>query len=301
MSPPVFLSHSSLDKQRFVVPFAQRLRDAGVAVWLDDWELLPGDSLIDRIFTDGISESDVVIVVLSANTADSNWVKNELNTAAIQRIKGLCRIVPVILDDTEVPPILQDTVYQKILDCSSYDAEFSRILDGLHNSSTSPQVGSPPAYIRESKAFYDDGLEPASRFILKQMVERGNDDGRRFFSVSDLEQIQCDGEFSDHQFRKEISRLERKGYIEARRHLGGGCLAAFIQPASSWGWPHPGLTLTVLGARSSLALSTLRKMAPNHPCWILLTGPDSQLHWLMHSWISGKIKGTCECLEPWVA
>ena len=165
MSPPVFVSHSSLDKQRFVVPFVQRLQAAGVKVWLDDWELLPGDSLIDRIFTDGISESDVVIVVLSDNTADSNWVKNELNTATTQKIKGKCRIVPVILDDTEVPPILQDTVYQKISDCSSYDAEFSRILDGIHNS-PSETAGTVATTAADRKA-----TEAAQRIVEEGTAE----------------------------------------------------------------------------------------------------------------------------------
>ena len=133
MAPKVFLSHSSQDKSRFVIRFAERLREAGVDVWLDDWELLPGDSLIDRIFAEGIAKSDVVIVVLSANTADSNWVKNELNTAAIQRIEGKCRLIPVILDDAEIPTVLRDTVYQSISDCYSFDTEFQRILDGIHN------------------------------------------------------------------------------------------------------------------------------------------------------------------------
>ena len=45
MTPRVFLSHSSLDKERFAVGFAERLRENGVDVWLDDWELVPGDSL----------------------------------------------------------------------------------------------------------------------------------------------------------------------------------------------------------------------------------------------------------------
>ena len=165
MSPPVFVSHSSLDKQRFVVPFVQRLQAAGVKVWFDDWELRPGDSLIDRIFTDGISESDVVIVVLSANTEDSNWVKNELNTAATRKIKGKCRIVPVILDDTEVPPILQDTVYQKISDCSSYDAEFSRILDGIHNS-PSETAGTVATTAADRKA-----TEVAQRIVEESTAE----------------------------------------------------------------------------------------------------------------------------------
>jgi hypothetical protein len=46
-APKVFLSHASEDKERFVIRFATELRNNGVNVWLDKWEILLGDSLID--------------------------------------------------------------------------------------------------------------------------------------------------------------------------------------------------------------------------------------------------------------
>jgi hypothetical protein len=47
----------------FVSPnaFGQR----GVNAWLDVWEILPGDSLVDKIFNEGLKPADAVIVVLS--------------------------------------------------------------------------------------------------------------------------------------------------------------------------------------------------------------------------------------------
>lgn len=49
MSPKVFVSHASEDKDRFVLEFASRLRHKGIDAWLDKWEMLPGDSLLDKI------------------------------------------------------------------------------------------------------------------------------------------------------------------------------------------------------------------------------------------------------------
>lgn len=66
MSPKVFVSHASEDKDRFVLDFATRLRASGIDVWLDKWEMLPGDSLIDKIFEDGVKNANAVIVVLSS-------------------------------------------------------------------------------------------------------------------------------------------------------------------------------------------------------------------------------------------
>jgi hypothetical protein len=64
----VFMSHASEDKERFVLPFARRLRARGLDVWVDRWEMLPGDSLVKKIFTEGIGEAEAVIVVLSKHS-----------------------------------------------------------------------------------------------------------------------------------------------------------------------------------------------------------------------------------------
>ena len=44
----VFLSHSSLDKP-IVRAIAKRLREDGVKVWFDEWEIKPGDSIPAKI------------------------------------------------------------------------------------------------------------------------------------------------------------------------------------------------------------------------------------------------------------
>ena len=44
----VFLSHSSKDKA-VVRAVADRLRADGLRVWLDDWEIRPGDSIPAKI------------------------------------------------------------------------------------------------------------------------------------------------------------------------------------------------------------------------------------------------------------
>ncbi len=63
--PKVFVSHASEDKERFVLPFAHELRAAGVDVWVDQWQMVPGDSLVKKIFSEGLENADAVIVVLS--------------------------------------------------------------------------------------------------------------------------------------------------------------------------------------------------------------------------------------------
>ena len=54
----VFLSHSAKDKA-VVRPLAERLRQDGLKVWLDEWVLKPGDSLPAKI-EEGLEHSRVL-------------------------------------------------------------------------------------------------------------------------------------------------------------------------------------------------------------------------------------------------
>jgi hypothetical protein len=66
--PRAFLSHSSLDNARFASQFATDLRERGIDVWYDEWELNPGDSIVDKIFEEGLSQAEVFIVFPSSYT-----------------------------------------------------------------------------------------------------------------------------------------------------------------------------------------------------------------------------------------
>ena len=99
VAPQVLISHASADKDRFVRPFARKLRTKhGVDAWLDEWEIRPGDSLVQRIFPDAIGEADALIVVVSDASVDSPWVREELDAATLRKISDGTLLIPVILD-----------------------------------------------------------------------------------------------------------------------------------------------------------------------------------------------------------
>ena len=158
----MFISHSSKDKERFVNRFARRLQEAGVKTWLDDDRLLPGDSLTEQIFTQGLGAADVVIAVLSANSINSRWVREELHNAANLKIEGKCKIVPVVLDDAEVPDFLKDTVHVKIAYCSSYNREFRRILDAVRDPDPRQPAPDTPANSGGAMEANDEAASPAT-------------------------------------------------------------------------------------------------------------------------------------------
>jgi hypothetical protein len=67
----VFLSHSSLDKP-VVRELATRLRDDGLRVWFDEWEIRLGDSIPKKL-DDALEQSRVLVLCMSGHAFASEW------------------------------------------------------------------------------------------------------------------------------------------------------------------------------------------------------------------------------------
>lgn len=144
-APRVFISHASEDKDRFVVDFARRLRENGVDAWLDQWEMKPGDSLVDKIFEEGLKEARAVIVVLSKVSVLKPWVREELNASMVNRISRGTKLIPVVIDECDVPESLRSTVWQRVDDVNDYGQSLQRILSAIFDLSDKPSIGKAPA------------------------------------------------------------------------------------------------------------------------------------------------------------
>lgn len=144
-APKVFVSHASEDKTRFVVEFARRLREKGVDAWLDQWEMKPGDSLVDKIFEEGLKEASAVIVVLSKTSVQKPWVREELNASVVSRISRGTKLIPVVIDDCDVPESLRSTLWQRVDNLDDYEHSLQRILSVIFNIDEKPALGDPPA------------------------------------------------------------------------------------------------------------------------------------------------------------
>lgn len=90
----VFISHASDDKDSVVKPLAFALRDAGLKVWYDDFELKIGDSLRQKI-DKGLAKSRFGIVVLSRNFIKKGWTNYELDGIITRMISGEQVLLPI--------------------------------------------------------------------------------------------------------------------------------------------------------------------------------------------------------------
>src|SRR5215210_1740424 len=114
-NPKVFISHAGEDKDRFVLDFARKLRSKGIDAWVDRWEMLPGDSIVDKIFEEGIAQAQAMVVVVSEYSVNKPWVREELNAGMVRKINGVSRLIPVVIgdvDDSQIPESLKTTLWE---------------------------------------------------------------------------------------------------------------------------------------------------------------------------------------------
>jgi TIR domain len=221
MITKVFISHASEDKDRFVLQFAERLRQNGIDAWLDKWEMLPGDSLIDKIFEEGIKEAKAVIVVLSKFSVEKPWVREELNAACVNRINNGSKLIPVVIDDCEVPEALKSLLWESITDLSDYKSNLERIVAAVFGTTDKPPIGSAPSYVSSFIQLIGT-LNDIDSLVLRLSCEEAleNDDsfvnpGSVFFK--DNVPIVPEEELEDS-----LEILDSEGYIQLLRTLGGG-------------------------------------------------------------------------------
>jgi hypothetical protein len=105
-----FLCHASEDK-RFVESLGRFLDAQNVPVWYDRREIQVGDSIVHRV-SEGLASASHVVVVLSRTSVQKNWVQRELASSLMRQLANASvKLLPVLLDDCELPTLLSDIKY----------------------------------------------------------------------------------------------------------------------------------------------------------------------------------------------
>lgn len=218
-APKVFLSYASEDKERFVLGFGKMLRERGVDLWLGDWEILPGDSLVDKIFNEGLKNASAVIVVLSTNSVNKPWVVEELNASIVSRISKGLKIIPVVIDSCEVPEPLRSTVWQNVDDLANPASAVDRIVAALYEHRDKPPLGPPPAY-----ASYESttiaGLNRVDSLMFVTACESLVGDNGLIVETLDLLGPASELAIPESEIRDGLDVLENNGLIEVHHTLG---------------------------------------------------------------------------------
>lgn len=111
----VFISHASIDKP-MIERLVADLEKMNLDVWFDAHAINVSDS-IPQAINEGLRDADYVLVALSEHSIRSLWVQMETDAAMVAQAAGeKTVVVPIKLDDCEVPPLLRPRLYANLSD-----------------------------------------------------------------------------------------------------------------------------------------------------------------------------------------
>ena len=143
----IFISYAHKDKE-FAKKLAGDLRDFGHTVWIDETELLVGDSLTEKI-SNAIDNVDFVTAIISSASINSSWVKKELDLASNREMdEGRVIVLPILLDDIKLPGFLKGKLYADFRLKDSYQGGLRKLLDRLGPKTAPPDLSTNEMVIK---------------------------------------------------------------------------------------------------------------------------------------------------------
>jgi hypothetical protein len=105
----VFISYGHADAD-WVRALAENLHNSGLEVFFDEWDITPGDVLVHKL-DEGILNSRNGALIVSPGSLTRAYVKEEYAAMMTRAIAGKQRLIPVLLKDAEMPPLLASRVW----------------------------------------------------------------------------------------------------------------------------------------------------------------------------------------------
>jgi tetratricopeptide (TPR) repeat protein len=128
-----FISYGRADAE-WVRVLAENLYQSGLELFFDEWDIGPGDVLVHKL-DQGILTSRNGVLVVSPESLSRPWVQNEYAAMMTRVVAGKQTLIPVLLKDAEMPPLLAARLWVDFrnADGPDYDArlrELARTLKG---------------------------------------------------------------------------------------------------------------------------------------------------------------------------
>jgi TIR domain/Restriction endonuclease len=108
LRPQVFVSYASADIAA-AKSLVDGLRSRGLNVWLDVYEIQPGENIAESIRT-AVSASSYLLLLCSSQSDQSLWFGDTVKSVLKEAQSRGVTVLPVLLDDCEVPRSL--SLYQ---------------------------------------------------------------------------------------------------------------------------------------------------------------------------------------------
>jgi hypothetical protein len=141
----VFLSYHSGDSA-WVGRLKSALDAAGVKVWLDKDQIVPGDRFVDALER-GIQSSQSVVLVVSEGSMRSQWVREEFHLALnlSDSMKKDIRLIPALMQNVELKGFLGTREFVSFVDDAQFEQNVRRLCLGIHATPAEPVTAVSPA------------------------------------------------------------------------------------------------------------------------------------------------------------
>ena len=148
------------------------------------------------------------------------WVKEELNASVVKSIECGSLLIPVLIDECEVPEALKYRLWSRISDLSDYSDEFERIVCAIFNRREKPHLAPPPQY---TQVIVDEvpGLTEVDALIFVRACEIWLKDSTRRIEVAGLFKDMFALNIPESEFLESIEVMDKRGFLEGTRVFGG--------------------------------------------------------------------------------
>ena len=124
----VFICYSSFNKH-WVETLARNLKSCGLSVFLDFWELVPGENWVPTLHR-AIEQARAGILVATAEALDSGWVRHEYERLLDRRANDPnFRLIPVTVGEAANFPFVENIQWVDFAE--DYHGAFQLLLCGL--------------------------------------------------------------------------------------------------------------------------------------------------------------------------
>ena len=106
-SDKLFICVSAKDRYVIAQPIVYHLKNYGINVWYDRYEMIMGDDRFKKNIEEGAGKSKYAIIILSHNTITSFCAREEIQTLKLRYFKGEVTVFPVLyeLKPSDIPPV----------------------------------------------------------------------------------------------------------------------------------------------------------------------------------------------------
>ncbi|MEP7134234.1 MAG: toll/interleukin-1 receptor domain-containing protein [Chloroflexota bacterium] len=142
----VFISYSRKDNDvmRRIVAF---LRKQGIKIWLDNENLIPGTPIWEEEIEKAINTASAVVVVMSPDSKNSEWVRREISLADQNRL----RIFPVLVRGDEETSVTLRLITRQHIDLrENEDAGLNTLHTALAQFLDEQERAAPKRLVSES-------------------------------------------------------------------------------------------------------------------------------------------------------